>query len=168
MEFHMLAIKNILVPTDFGSAADAALLYGRELAARFGATLHLVHVVDSFQIAGFPEAYGDLTAKLQADLEDAARQTIDARLLDSDGSGPRTARAVITSIAPVISIVDYALAHGIDLIVMGTHGRGALAHFMMGSVAERVVRSAPCPVLTVRHPEHEFVWPDTLATVAHA
>jgi len=164
----MLAIKNILVPTDFGSAADAALLYGRELAGRFGATLHLIHVVDVLQITAFPESYGDLTARLQADLEDAARQEIASRLLDSDGSGPRTARAVITSIAPVLSIVEYARTHGIDLIVMGTHGRGGLAHFMMGSVAERVVRVAPCPVLTVRHPEHEFVWPDALATVAHA
>lgn len=164
----MLAIKNVLVPTDFGSAADAALLYGRELAGRFGATLHLVHVVDTLQIAGFPETYGELAAKLQADLEEAARKAIASRLLDSDGSGPRTARAVITSTAPVIGIVDYAKTHGIDLIVMGTHGRGALAHFMMGSIAERVVRVAPCPVLTVRHPEHEFVWPDTLATVAHA
>jgi len=166
--FHMLAIKNILVPTDFGSAADAALLYGRELASRFGATLHLIHVVDSFPIASFPETYGVLTEKLQADLEEAAREAIAARLLDSDGSGPRTARAVITSASPVMSIVDYAKTYGIDLIVMGTHGRGALAQFMMGSVAERVVRVAPCPVLTVRHPEHEFVWPDTLATVAHA
>jgi len=52
--------------------------------------------------------------------------------------------------------------------VMGTHGRGALAHLVMGSVAERVVRLAPCPVLTVRHPEREFVQPDTLAAVAHA
>jgi len=51
---------------------------------------------------------------------------------------------------------------------MGTHGRGALARLMMGSVAERVVRLAPCPVLTVRHPEREFVRPDTLAAAAHA
>ena len=66
------------------------------------------------------------------------------------------------------TIVEYARNHGVNLIVMGTHGRGAVAHLLLGSVAERVVRLAPCPVLTVRHPEHEFVQPDTLATVAHA
>jgi nucleotide-binding universal stress UspA family protein len=55
-----------------------------------------------------------------------------------------------------------------DIIILGTHGRGALAQLFVGSVAERVVRTAPCPVLTVRHPEHEFVLPDALQTVARA
>jgi nucleotide-binding universal stress UspA family protein len=164
----MLAIKNILVPTDFGDAADTALTYGRELATRFGATLHLVHVVDNIQISAFPEAYGEVAARMQDDLEAAAWREIKKRLIDSDHSGPRTAGAVITAIGPVVAIVDYAKKHKVDLIVMGTHGRGALAHFMMGSIAERVVRIAPCPVLTVRHREHEFVWPDALVAVAKA
>jgi len=64
--------------------------------------------------------------------------------------------------------VDYATKERIDLIVTGTHGRGAVAHLLMGSVAERIVRTAPCPVLTVRRPEHEFVVPDTLVAVAKA
>ena len=72
-----------------------------------------------------------------------------------------TRRAVLeTSDHPADEIVQYAKAAGIDLIVMGTHGRGAMAHLLVGSVAETVVRTAPCPVLTVRHPEHEFVVPD--------
>jgi len=75
---------------------------------------------------------------------------------------------LITSSSPAFAIVDYAREHEIDLIVMGTHGRGALAHLMMGSVAERVVRLAPCPVLTIKHPEHEFVQPDVLVAVARA
>jgi nucleotide-binding universal stress UspA family protein len=58
---------------------------------------------------------------------------------------------------PVVEILRYAKAEAIDLIVMGTHGRGKLAHLLMGSVAERVVRLAPCPVLTVHHPQREFV-----------
>ena len=164
----MITITNILVPTDFGEAADAALLYARELAVRFNARLHLLHVADNLQICTFAEAYPEMAVRLQTELEKTAREQIDARLLDSDGSGPRTAPAVMTSPAPVVAIVDYAKANHIDLIVMGTHGRGMLGHVMMGSVAERVVRLAPCPVLTVRHPEHEFVWPDTLTTVAHA
>lgn len=75
---------------------------------------------------------------------------------------------MLASNSPALTIVDYAMGHRIDLIVMGTHGRGALAHMVMGSVAERVVRLAPCPVLTVRHPEHEFVRPDALVPVARA
>jgi nucleotide-binding universal stress UspA family protein len=75
---------------------------------------------------------------------------------------------VIVSNGPAVSIVNYAQETRADLIVMGTHGRGAMAHLLMGSVAERVVRLAPCPVLVVRHPEHEFVVPDTLAVAAKA
>jgi nucleotide-binding universal stress UspA family protein len=87
-------------------------------------------------------------------------------VIDSDGSGPRTKTVVMTSASPAFAIIDYAKENGIDLIVMGTQGRGALAHLLMGSVADRVVRLASCPVLTVRHPEHEFVTPDTLVPVA--
>ena len=58
-----------------------------------------------------------------------------------------------------VEIIQYAKAHNIDLIVLGTHGRGPIAHMLMGSVAEKIVRKAPCPVLTVRHPQHEFVMP---------
>ena len=75
---------------------------------------------------------------------------------------------IITSNTPALAIVGYARDARVDLIVMGTHGRGAMAHLLMGSVAERVVRTAPCPVLTVRHPEHDFVLPDALVAVARA
>ena len=60
---------------------------------------------------------------------------------------------------PFVEILSDAKQHDIDLIVMGTHGRGAIKHMLLGSVAEKVVRKAPCPVLTVRHPDHEFVMP---------
>jgi len=71
------------------------------------------------------------------------------------------ARAVLeTSDEPADAIVSYAKQAEINLIVMGTHGRDGLAHLLVGSVAERVVRSASCPVLTVKHPEHEFIIPD--------
>jgi nucleotide-binding universal stress UspA family protein len=69
---------------------------------------------------------------------------------------------VRTSNATAAAIVDYAKTLNADLIVMGTHGRGPVSHLFIGSVAERVVRTAPCPVLTVRHPEREFVAPDAL------
>ena len=74
----------------------------------------------------------------------------------------------MTSNAPALAIVEYAKGSDINLIVIGTHGRGGMAHLLLGSVAERVVRSAPCPVLTVRHPEREFVLPDALVAVTKA
>jgi len=80
----------------------------------------------------------------------------------------RAKPVVVTSLWPAEAIVDYAANHAIDVTVIGTHGRRGFEHLLMGSVAERVVRTAPCPVLTVRHPEREFVAPDALVTVAKA
>lgn len=163
----MIAIRHILVPTDFGEPADAALTYGRELAGRFGATLHVLHIADNIYVTTFgAETYAAVAPDLQRDLEEAARARVDELLIDSDGTGPHTKPVIMTAASPAFAIIDYARDNGIDLIVMGTHGRGALAHMLMGSVAERVVRLASCPVLTVRHPEHEFVTPDTLVPVA--
>jgi nucleotide-binding universal stress UspA family protein len=165
----MIGIKNILVATDFGEAADSALRYGRELAGCFGATLHVLNVVENFYVTTFgAETYAAIVPDMQRELETAAHNHLDELLIDSDGSGPPTRPVVMTSGSPAYAIVDYARENGIDLIVLGTHGRGALAHLMVGSVAERVVRIAPCPVLTVRHPEHEFVRPDTLVAAARA
>lgn len=163
----MITINNILVSTDFGEAADAGLLYGRTLAGQFGAKLHVVHVVADICLSSYgTENYAGLDPQVQIDIEDGVRKNLDALLIDSDHSGPPTTGIVITASSPALAIIDYAKQNAIDLIVMGTHGRGPLAHFVMGSVAERVVRLAPCPVLTVRHPEHEFVRPDTLVAVA--
>jgi nucleotide-binding universal stress UspA family protein len=114
------------------------------------------------------ESFASIAPVLQQELEETARKELDERLLDSDASGPPTTGVVITASSPAFTIVDYAREHDIDLIVMGTHGRGAISHFLLGSVAERVVRLAPCPVLTIKHPEHDFVEPDALATVAKA
>jgi universal stress protein A len=165
----MIAIENILIPTDFEEAADTALTYGRALAERFGATLHVLHVPENICLSAFAaENYAALYPQIQRDVENAARARLAELVIDSDHSGPKTRAVVLTSNAPALTIVDYAKDHRVDLIVMGTHGRGALAHLIMGSVAERVVRLAPCPVLTVRHPEHEFVRPDSLVAVARA
>jgi nucleotide-binding universal stress UspA family protein len=164
----MIALINILVATDFGEAADVALRYGRALARTFHATLHVLHVADDvylrmggdWGVAAFPQ--------LQGDIDTAARARLDALLVDDDPVPLPVKPMVVTSAATATAIVDYASANNIDLIIAGTHGRRGVAHLLMGSVAERVVRTAPCPVLTVRHPEHEFVTPDTLAAVTRA
>ncbi len=166
----MIALRNILVATDFGEAADAALLYGRTLARAFGATLHVLHVTENVLLASAvgAEFYVGVNDRLQSDVNEAARTRLDQLVLDSDASGPATKTALLTSNAPAPLIVEYARENNVDLIVMGTHGRVGVSHLLMGSVAERVVRTAACPVLTIHHPEHEFVMPDTLAVPARA
>jgi len=160
----MIAIKHILVATDFSEAADTALGYGRELATRFGATLHVLHVAENVYFTAFgAETYASLAPDLQRDIEDAAQRRLHEAVVDSDGSGAATVPAVVTSGSPASAILDYARDHEIELIIMGTHGRGVVPHLLMGSVAERVVRLAPCPVLTVRSREREFVHPDLMA-----
>src|SRR4029077_3244661 len=114
------------------------------------------------------EGYFAALPALQQDIEDAARRQLDALLVDNDEPPLPTRRAVIASGAPALTVVKYAELNHIDLIVTGTHGRGAVAHLLLGSVAERIVRTAPCPVLTVRHPEREFVVPDALVAIAKA
>jgi nucleotide-binding universal stress UspA family protein len=165
----MITLKSILVATDFSEPADAALTYGRALARNFNATLHLLHVVgDLSRIAYGADGFVTALPDIQRELEDAARKQLDDLLVDNDERPLATRRVIITSNAPALAVVEYAGRESIDLIVTGTHGRGAVGHLLMGSVAERVVRTAPCPVLTVRHPEHEFVIPDALVAVAKA
>jgi|SRR5215471_15204548 len=156
----MIILKNILVATDFGDAAEAALRYGRTLAETFGADLHVLHVLD----AGFLEArFADPAA-----LEAAARRQLSEEAAVDEQHRFRTHAAISKYDPPAEAIVDYARTAGIDLIVMGTHGRVGARHLLMGSVAERVVRTAPCPVLTVRHPEREFVAETVLSASAPA
>jgi nucleotide-binding universal stress UspA family protein len=165
----MIALKRILVATDFGEAADAALMYGRTLARMFGAELHVLHVTeDVYLTGGGVESYLAVFPGLQKDVDDAARKRLDALLVDNDADAPPRKAVVLSSSTPAYTIMQYAKDAGIDLIVMGTHGRGALRHLVMGSVAEKVVRIASCPVLTVRHPEREFVLPDALVAVSTA
>ena len=164
----MIALKNILVATDFGEPADAALSYGRTLARAFGATVHLLHVVQDVYLASYgSEFYIPDDPNVQNQVNESARKQLDGLAIDSDGSGPAIRTVLRMSNTPARAIVQYAKEEDIDLLVMGTRGRKGVAHLLLGSVAEHVVRAAPCPVLTVHHPEHEFVVPDTLATVAH-
>ena len=165
----MITLKNILVATDFSSPSEAALLYGRALARNFHATLHVVHVVGNISAMMYgAEVYAIPTIQMQEDVEEAARKQLNELLVDNDTPPLPVRGVVLTSDAPATAIVDYAGREQIDLIVTGTHGRGGVAHVLLGSVAERIVRTAPCPVLTVRHPEHEFVTPDALVAVSKA
>ncbi len=166
----MIALKKILVATDFSEPSEAALAYGRELARSFGAALTVVHVVENVLSRSYGIDGGAMMIdpELQRQIEAAALEHIERNIFEEDRKVLKAAGVVLVSNAPAEAIVNFARQSNIDLIVMGTHGRGGVAHLVMGSVSERVVRTAPCPVLTVRHPEHEFVLPDALVAVARA
>jgi nucleotide-binding universal stress UspA family protein len=164
----MIKIDNVLVATDFGPAADSALVYGREFARMFNARLHVLHVVENPMVYPGAEAVAVDVARLQAELEAGAQHTLDRIVTSEDREQLRAVTVIRTGKSPAFEIVNHAKVADIDVIIMGTHGRGFLSHLLMGSVAEKVVRMAPCPVLTVRHPEHEFILPDALQVVGSA
>jgi nucleotide-binding universal stress UspA family protein len=152
-EGSMIVLKHVLVATDFEPASEAALTYGRALARSFGASLHLLHVAENQFLRPSPTDPVIIRAAYLRSLNDR---------LTPDDRQTLKARAVLeVSDETAAAIVRYARVEDIDLIVMGTHGRGAMAQVLVGSVAERVVRTAPCPVLTVRQSEREFVVPDS-------
>jgi nucleotide-binding universal stress UspA family protein len=142
--------RKILVATDFSQASEHALAYAQALATSFGSTLHLLHVVpDPVMASAWSEAYAyDLTALGESLRSEAEQQLTERAQAIRDVAV--TTEALVGS--PAGTIAGTAAERGVDLIVMGTHGRGGVTHFFMGSVAERVVRSALCPVLTVREP----------------
>ena len=162
-------ITRILVATDFSAASDAALAFARTLASRFGASLHLLHILEDPYVTGAfaPEVYAPPPAGLRESWLRSAEATMAMLVTEADTAAFNITTDVV--FGPIAhTIVERASQIGADLIVMGTHGRGGVAHLLMGSVAERVVRTAGCPVLTVHHPEHEFVLPDALVAVERA
>ncbi len=149
------SLKRILFPTDFSDTAACSLDYASGLASRFGARLHVLHVVPDPMSQDWAGEAGGISFP---DLRETWIAEAERRLGELSLSGVETQRATRVGHA-FVEIVRYARENDIDLIVMGTHGRGAVSHMLLGSVAEKVVRKAPCPVLTVRKPGHTFVMP---------
>jgi len=163
----MVVLKNILVATDFGEASAVAMAYGRGMARSYDATLHVLHVVEDVMMRYTPEVSFAIP-DLQRDLEKAARRDLDATISADDRQTLKVITAVETSFNVPGGITEYARQHAIDLIIVGTHGRGAMKQLLLGSAAERVVRTAPCPVLTVRTKERDFIAPDALVATTKA
>ena len=151
----MIRLNKILVPTDFSEHSASAVRYGAELASKFDAELHLLHCVEQT-----PILYGEGGAWISPDTIVEMQAAADKHMQEFpvDATGVTVVRKCVDG-HPFVEVIRYAKKEEMDLIVMGTHGRGAIAHLLLGSVAEKVVRKAPCPVLTVRDQEHEFVMP---------
>lgn len=145
--------KNILVPTDLSEGAEYALDYACELAAKLDATIHLVHVI-GIPALGVPELGVAVTATVIDQLIAENQTAIDA-LADRHRSKNKIGQVLLKT-GDARDIIDHTAQElSCDLIVMGTHGRRGISRALLGSVAETVVRSAPCPVLTVRQPKSD-------------
>ena len=156
----MIKLSKILYPTDFSKHSLAALPYAVDLARQFDAQLHCLHVVDeSYQywMAGGESAMPVVIP--QGELNESAQKQLDAFIEKNLTQVKDRLTPIIIAGRPFIEIIRYAVSHKIDLIVIATHGYGAIASMLLGSVTEKVVRKSSCPVLTVRHPEHKFEMP---------
>jgi nucleotide-binding universal stress UspA family protein len=154
----MVSIRRILFPTDFSEHADYAWPFALRFAQEFGAEVHLLHVVahpprltEAYALNFDPEKFAQvLTTEAYTALERLVRAATDCKV---------ESRPAVRIGVDFHEIIDYARTCQIDLIVMATHGRTGLAHALVGSVAEKVVRKAPCPVLTIKHPAMRFEMP---------
>jgi len=156
----MITLQRILFPTDFSELSLHALRYAVSFAEAYRAELHFLHVVDDASQYWMPIGpnnvpVGPPPEELLALGREELRRFLQTHL-------PSPAMPVVSEVRigrPFLEIIGYAREHSIDLIVVGTHGRTGLRHVLLGSVAERVVRKSPCPVLTIRQPGRDFVMP---------
>ena len=152
----MINTKKILIPTAFSETSQAATQYAVELAKKFGAQLHLLHVIEDPVV--YMPMFESYALPPKEDFENFAKTRLDNWILDEDKVGLEISTHWVHG-NPFVDILKYAKREEIDLIVVGTHGRSFTAHLLLGSVAEKVVRKASCPVLTVRPKGHQFIHP---------
>lgn len=149
-----LTIKQILVPVDFSPCARKALAYALPFAKTYGATITLLHVVEPIYLAG---EYGVIdAAEIEASLRQGGQTALEKFVAEEIPAGIRAATSLRVG-SPAREVVQAAKDLPADLLVISTHGRTGLGHVLLGSVTERVVRAAPCPVLVVREREHEIL-----------
>jgi len=154
-----LSINKILVPTDFSEFSQDAAQYAIELAKRFDAEVTLLYVLQD-AVALFPEpgvAFPAPGNYLQ-ELQESSQQSLE-RLKSQYTEEGVNVNTELRNGPPFVEILRCAREGNYDMIVIGTHGRSGLAHVLLGSVAEKVVRKAECPVLTVRPEDHQFEMP---------
>ena len=156
----MTDLKQILVPTDFSDNAGLALQYAGSLAEHYGARIHLLHVIpDPTTAMGIYEQISDAIPPdwldtMQHHSNNQLDETVRKECGDVDNVIKTTAQGDTFT-----EITRYARDNAVDLIIIGTHGRTATPHHMLGSLADKVFRKAPCPVMTVPAGDHEFSMP---------
>ncbi len=149
--------KKILCPVDFSEFTEEIVRYADDIAKKYGAELHVLHVIPNLNYFTPYESF--LTPENLVAIEKNIQSEVDrdfAKVLKH--VDPDIKKVVRTGVA-FVEIIDYVKSEGIDLIVMGTHGRSAIEHILIGNVAEKVVRKSPCPVMTIRPKGKEFKMP---------
>lgn len=152
----MIKLRKVLVPTDFSDSARHAFTYGVSFAREYKAELVLLHVVENLTVGYASDLFPVPMAEVFQEISGYARAEL-AKLAEEAKQKGISVSDVVAQGKPSAEIIRYAAENGVDMIVLGTHGKGMLDQALFGSTTERVVRRSPCPVLTVRMAGHEFV-----------
>jgi len=148
-----MEIKSILFPTDFSEGASQALKYATDMAKKYGAKLHIVHIIyDIAKASGWYVPHRSVD-EMYKEIQDGAKKELEKFGVEELSGLKNLERSVLTGV-PHEEIMNFAKKNKIDLIIMGTHGRSGIDRILFGSTAAQVVRYAPCPVLTVRVPAY--------------
>lgn len=140
--------KKILCPVDFSEFTVEIIRYAHDIAKKYGAELHVFHVIPNLNYFTPYESFltPENLVAIEKNIQDEVEKDFKKVMKNIDGD----AKKIVKTGVAFVEIIDYARAESIDLIVMGTHGRSGIEHILIGSVAEKVVRKAPCPVLSIR------------------
>jgi len=152
----MIHLKRVLVPTDFSKSAHKALVYGISFSREYSAELLLVHVVEPVAVGYGSDLFPVPMAAVFEEMSTFARTEL-AKLAEEARAKRVEVREMVVQGRPSAEVLRVAKEELVDMIVLGTHGKGMLDHAIFGSTTERVIRRAPCPVLTCRLDEHEFI-----------
>jgi nucleotide-binding universal stress UspA family protein len=152
----MINLKRILLPTDFSESARHALTYATSFAREYKAEVLLLHVVENLTVGYASDLFPVPMAEVFEEISGYAKIEVGKLATEVRAKGV-TVREQVVQGKPSLEILRIAREEAVDMIVLGTHGKGLLDQALFGSTAERVLRKAPCPVLTVRLSEHEFV-----------
>jgi nucleotide-binding universal stress UspA family protein len=152
----VIKLRKLLVPTDFSESARHALTYGVSFAREYGAELTLLHVVENLTVGYASDLFPVPMAEVFQEISGYAKAEL-AKLAEVAREKKVGVVENVVQGKPSAEIIRFAQEQKIDMIVLGTHGKGMLDQALFGSTTERVVRRSPCPVLTVRLAEHEFI-----------
>jgi len=154
----MIHVDKIMLCTDFSDESKHAAPYAIDLAEHYNAELQVIHVFDETALDPVFFSFEGSMSDFIRDFRENFASKIEEFLSDFNTENIQIA-PVLANGSPFVEIVRYAKLNGIDFIVAGTHGRSGLSHMLLGSTAEKIIRKAHCPVLTVRNPEFEFEMP---------
>ena len=154
----MISIKLVLIPTDFSEYSKAALPYAVDISRKYGAKLVILHIFDEELLSPIFFETGKTAKEYFERLQNRFEAAVEDFLSGVNTDGIEL-EAELGNGTPFVEIIRFAKENGADIIVMGTHGRTGIAHTLLGSVTEKVVRKSPCPVMVIRHPEFKFEMP---------